>query len=61
VYFRELGGFAPTPVFRRETLMPGNVVPGPAIIEAIDTTVLLHSGQCARVDGWSNLLLESSS
>jgi N-methylhydantoinase A len=61
VYFRELGGFVPTPVFRRETLMPGNVVPGPAIIEAIDTTVLLHPGQRARVDGWSNLLLESSS
>ena len=60
VYFREFGGFAPTPVYRREMLMPGNIVPGPAIIEAIDTTVLLHPGQSARVDGWSNLLLESS-
>ncbi|MGH9918881.1 MAG: hydantoinase/oxoprolinase family protein [Nitrososphaerales archaeon] len=61
VYFRELGGFGPTPIYRREALAPGNVVPGPAIIEAVDTTVLLHPGQNARVDGWTNLLLESAS
>ena len=61
VYFRELGGFAPTPVYRREALAPGNVVPGPAVIEAVDTTVLLHPGQSARVDGWANLLLEPAS
>jgi N-methylhydantoinase A len=60
VYFGEFGAFAPTPVYRREMLKPGNVVAGPAIIEAIDTTVLLHPGQSARADGWSNLLLESS-
>ena len=61
MYFRELGGFAPTPVYRREALAPGNVVPGPAVIEAVDTTVLLHPGQSARVDGWANLLLEQAS
>jgi N-methylhydantoinase A len=61
VYFRELGGFAPTPVYRREALTPGNIVPGPAVIEAVDTTVLLHPGQDARVDGWANLLLEPAS
>lgn len=61
VYFRELGGFAPTPVYRREALAPGHVVPGPAVVEAVDTTVLLHPGQMARVDGWANLLLEQAS
>jgi N-methylhydantoinase A len=61
VYFRELGGFVPTPVYRREALAPGHVVPGPAVIEAVDTTVLLHPGQRARVDGWANLLLEQAS
>ena len=61
VYFRELGGFVPTPVYRREALAPGHVVPGPAVIEAADTTVLLHPGQRARVDGWANLLLEQAS
>jgi len=61
VYFRELGGFAPTPIYRREALACGNVVAGPAIIEAVDTTVLLHPDQQARVDGWTNLLLEPTS
>jgi N-methylhydantoinase A len=58
VYFRELDGFASTPVYRREALVAGNVVPGPAVIEAVDTTVLLHPGQQARTDGWTNLILE---
>jgi N-methylhydantoinase A len=59
VFFRELGGFAPTAVYRRERLKPGHRVPGPAVIEAVDTTVLVHPGQTVRVDGWTNLLLES--
>jgi N-methylhydantoinase A len=57
VYFRT-GGFVPVAVFRREQLEPGNVVHGPGVIEALDTTVLLHPGQLARVDGWANLLIE---
>jgi N-methylhydantoinase A len=61
VYFRELDGFAPTPIYRREALTAGNIVVGPAVIEAVDTTVLLHPGQQARTDGWTNLLLESTS
>jgi N-methylhydantoinase A len=58
VYFAELEGFAATPVFRREKLVAGNIVVGPAVIEAVDTTVLLHPGQQARTDEWTNLILE---
>jgi N-methylhydantoinase A len=57
VYFRDLG-FVPCPVFRREQLEPGNVTKGPAVIEALDTTVLVHPAQLARVDGWANILIE---
>lgn len=56
VYFRQAGGFTSTDVYRREQLAPGNVVVGPAVIEAVDTTTLVHPGQTVRVDGFSNLL-----
>jgi hypothetical protein len=28
------------------------------VIEAIDTTILLHPGQTGRVDGWTSVVLE---
>jgi N-methylhydantoinase A len=57
VYFRG-GGFMSTPLYRREALTPGNEVAGPAVVEAADTTVLVHPGQDVRVDGWRNLVIE---
>jgi N-methylhydantoinase A len=59
VFFRSLG-FVPTAVHRREVLEPGNVVAGPAVIEAVDTTILVHPGQRVRVDPWTNLLFENT-
>lgn len=58
VYFRSLGGFSPTAIYRRELLQPGNRVDGPAVIEATDTTTLVHPGQQVTVDGFANLLFE---
>ena len=60
VYFRPLGGFVPTPIYRRELLRPGNGVAGHAVIEAVDTTMLIHPGQRADVDAWGNILLDTS-
>jgi N-methylhydantoinase A len=60
VYFKGRG-FAQTSIVRRERLEPGNVVSGPAVIEAIDTTVLVHPDQLVRVDGWTNLMIEQVS
>jgi N-methylhydantoinase A len=57
VYFKGRG-FSQTSIVRRERLQPGNVVSGPAVIEAIDTTVLVHPDQLVRVDGWTNLMIE---
>src|SRR5262249_19868331 len=57
VNFRGLD-YVETAVYRRELLEPGNVVAGPAVIEAVDTTILVHPGQQTRVDGWANLLFE---
>ena len=60
VWFRPLGGFAATPVYRRELLRPGNRVEGHAVIEAVDTTMLVHPGQRADVDAWGNILLDTT-
>ena len=60
VWFRPLGGFVSTPVYRRELLRPGNRVGGHAVIEAVDTTMLIHPGQRADVDAWGNILLDTT-
>jgi N-methylhydantoinase A/oxoprolinase/acetone carboxylase beta subunit len=36
----------------------GNVVPGPAIIQVPDTTIVVHPFQTARVDPYGNVLIE---
>ena len=60
VWFRPLGGFASTPIYRRELLEPGNGIEGQAMIEASDTTMLIHPGQRAEVDAWGNILLDTT-
>jgi len=45
-------------VFLREKLKPGNIVEGPAIIEANDTTVFIDFFQQIIVDEYLNLVME---
>lgn len=54
-----LGHDAPlgTTILQRAALAAGDTVPGPAIIEQPDTTVLVYPGQSARVDELNNLLI----
>jgi N-methylhydantoinase A len=49
VYFPD-SGFMPTPVYRRESLSPGQQLVGPAVVEEIDSTVLMHPGNVLAVD-----------
>ena len=58
VYWAELGDFEQTPVYWGERLMAGNVVPGPAIIQVPDTTIVVHPYQTARVDVYGNVLID---
>ncbi|MGY1591946.1 hydantoinase/oxoprolinase family protein [Geodermatophilus sp. SYSU D00708] len=46
-----------TPTYNRPDLGPGDVVPGPAIIEEFGSTVPVHPGFAATVDTHGNLLL----
>ena len=57
VYFDEADGFVDTPVYNRETLGPGSEIDGPAIVEQIDTTIVIHPGQRVSADGQGNLLI----
>jgi len=54
-------GFTQVPVYRRDRLLPGDAVPGPAVIEEYGSTVPLHPGYTARVDGYRNLVITHAS
>jgi N-methylhydantoinase A len=58
VYLPEVGEPATAPVYSAERLRAGNELIGPTLIEAEDTTVLVHPGQRVWVDGYLNLRLE---
>jgi N-methylhydantoinase A len=58
VWFDNGVGYQPTDIYTREALQAGNRVSGPAVIEAVDTTVLLNPGQEIGVDEYLNLVME---
>jgi N-methylhydantoinase A len=60
VCFEAGEGYADTPVWWRPDLSPGTVVTGPAILEEFGSTVPLHPGFTARVDGFGNLIVTRS-
>ncbi|MBI2360529.1 MAG: hydantoinase/oxoprolinase family protein, partial [Deltaproteobacteria bacterium] len=46
------------PVYDRGRLAHGNQVRGPAIIEEMDSTIVIHPRQAARVDRFGNIIIE---
>lgn len=52
------GEWVPTPRYRWGDLQPGNVVGGPAIVEAPTTTLVLPGGRRARVDEYQSVWIE---
>ena len=57
VYFDETGDYEDTVIFQRPALSPGAELVGPAVVEQIDTTILIHPGDRARTDEFGNLLI----
>ena len=57
VYFD--GRWTETPVFSREDLPDGWTVTGPAIIEQLDTTIIIEPAAMATVDRLGNLIVET--
>ena len=60
VYFAEAGGYVDTPVHDRYRLGAGAVLDGPAVVEELDSTTVVHPGYRATVDRYGNLLVESA-
>jgi N-methylhydantoinase A len=58
VFFAECNGSVSCPVYDRYLLPAGTVVEGPAIIEELDSTTVIHPGYKGRVDRFGNVLLE---
>jgi N-methylhydantoinase A len=62
VYFEaddpgEAGAWHEARIYRREALLAGNVVRGPAIVEEISATNVLYPGDVATVDGYGSLIV----
>ena len=57
VFFDRKSGLVSTPVYDRTLLCPGHEINGPAIIDQLDSTTVLHPGQNAIVDDYSNLII----
>ena len=53
-------GFVATPVHWRPGLIEGACIPGPAIIEAVDSTAVVPPGWTARVDDMGFIRLNRS-
>ena len=58
VFWEELGGFHATDTYEQGLLEPGNVVEGPAIIEAADTNVVLPPGRRYSVNEYLSGVIE---
>ncbi|WP_054952683.1 hydantoinase/oxoprolinase family protein [Flaviflexus massiliensis] len=56
-YFDSENGYQACPVYRRELLVAGNKLSGPAVIEQMDTTTVLLPGDVCVVDALGNLVI----
>ena len=58
VYFEDTAGFVACDIYDRASLSPGSTIDGPAILENIDSTVVVNPGWRARIDGYGNSILQ---
>jgi N-methylhydantoinase A len=58
VYWREAGQLVDTAIYDGALTGPGALIDGPAIIEHTGTSIAVHPGQRARIDGYFNTIIE---
>jgi N-methylhydantoinase A/oxoprolinase/acetone carboxylase beta subunit len=58
VFWTPEEGYQKTPIYNRDRLVPGNLVKGPAVIEARDTTYVIPADWILNIDKYSNAILE---
>ncbi len=59
IFFGRDPGFQDCPIYDRARLEPGHEFDGPAVVEQMDTTTVIHPEQRARVDAFRNLIIMS--
>jgi N-methylhydantoinase A len=59
VFFGKQHGMLNTQVYSREALEPGHRLSGPAIVEQLDTTTVIHPEQEVTVDDYGNLIMRN--
>ena len=57
VYFEDAGGFVRCDIFDRARLAPGSAIDGPAILENVDSTVVIDPGWRASIDDFGNCIM----
>jgi N-methylhydantoinase A len=60
VFWKQYGDFKQSDIYDADLLRPGNVIHGPAVIEARDTTVVLPPGMKCTIDRYLSGVIESS-
>ena len=57
VYFDQGNGFVPCNIYSRDQLSPGASISGPAILEGMDSTVVINPGWTSLVDDYGNCII----
>ncbi|HCL26753.1 MAG TPA: 5-oxoprolinase [Dehalococcoidia bacterium] len=57
VFFDEAGGFVSCDIYNRDRLAPDSVINGPAILEGMDSTVIINPGWAGRIDQYGNCVM----
>ena len=58
VFWEEAGGFTPTNTYELSLLEPGNMLEGPAVIEAADTNIVLPAGRTFTINEFLSGIIE---
>ncbi|MEE8466108.1 MAG: hydantoinase/oxoprolinase family protein [Dehalococcoidia bacterium] len=58
VFFQEAGGFVPCNIYNRDRLAPDSRITGPAILEGMDSTVVINPGWAGEIDVYGNCIME---
>ena len=58
VFFNESSGFVPCSIYNRDRLASGSNINGPAILEGMDSTVLINPGWTGHIDNYGNCIME---
>ena len=61
VFFGESGGFVECPIYHRSHLETSRTFSGPAVIQELGATTLIHPGSHFHLDDYSNILITQES